>query len=136
SVLRLAQAREVVITQGVQAHEAVRRTLERVRITRSALFDDKGAPEGPGYRSLRLNFLNIKKKEQARPLEALSSIRGLTDLLEAYGQAMTDYERARFRLLIALGMPAQALLDPRLMPLPPVCQDPANDPRTSPEGLK
>jgi len=40
----------------------------------------------------------------------LDSIRGLNDVLEAYGQAVTDYERARFRLLIALGLPPQDIL--------------------------
>jgi outer membrane protein TolC len=118
-----------IITQVVQAREAVQQTLERVRATRSGLFNDKGQPDGPAYRSLRLNFVNVKRAP-GRPLEALDSVRGLSDLLEAYGQAVTDYERARFRLLVALGMPADALLDPRLMPLPPVCASPPPAPRT------
>ena len=55
----------------------------------------------------------------ARPLEVLDSIRGLNDTLEAYGQAVTDYERSRFRLLLTLGLPPEAILDPAKMPLPP-----------------
>jgi len=39
----------------------------------------------------------------------LDAIRGLNDTLESYGQALTDYERARFRLLIALGLPPQEI---------------------------
>ena len=34
----------------------------------------------------------------------LDSIRGLSDALESYGQALTDYERSRFRLMIVLGL--------------------------------
>jgi outer membrane protein TolC len=128
AVLRQLANQDRIITQVVQAREAVQQTLERVRTTRAALFNDQGQPIGPAYRSLRLNFINVKRAP-GRPLETLDSIRGLNDVLEAYGQAMTDYERARFRLLVALGMPADALLDPRLMPLPPVCASPPPDPR-------
>ena len=39
------------------------------------------------------------------------SIRGLNDLLDVYGQAITDYERAQFALMAALGLPAYALFD-------------------------
>ncbi len=107
--LRQIQLQDRVVTQVVQAHELVQRGAERLDITRSALLDPKGQPEGPVYRSLRLNFDRIRGAE-GRPLEVLDSIRGLNDLLEAYYQAMTDYERARFRLLIALGLPPETLL--------------------------
>jgi hypothetical protein len=30
--------------------------------------------------------------------------------LEAYGQALTDYERSRFRLMIALGLAPEEIL--------------------------
>jgi hypothetical protein len=61
---------------------------------------------------LRLNFDRIRTVPNTRPLEVLDSVRGLNDTLEAYGQAVTDYERARFRLLIALGLPPRELLSP------------------------
>src|SRR5262249_49396299 len=104
--LRQLQVQDRVITQVVQALEQGRQGQERVRITRSALFAPKGAADGPVYRSLRLNFDRIRGAE-GRPLEVLDSIRGLNDLLEAYYQAMTDLERAYFRLLTALGLPPQ-----------------------------
>ena len=62
------------------------------------------------FQSLRLNFERVRTVEKTRALEVLDSIRGLNDALEAYGQAVTDYERARFRLLIALGLPPQDIL--------------------------
>ncbi len=115
--IRGQQMGDRVAMQVVQALEQVRQTSERLRILQSGLFDDQGQPGGPVYRSLRLNFIRIKRG-QGRPLEVLDSIRGLSDTREAYANAMTDNERARFRLLIALGIPAQGILDPRLMPLP------------------
>jgi outer membrane protein TolC len=118
ALLRQLQAQDLVIAQVVQAQEQVQRSLERVDVMRSALFDPSGAPTGPVFRSLRLNLERIRGGE-GRPLEALDSVRGLSDSLEAYGQAITDLERARFRLLSALGLPAAALLDPKAMPLPP-----------------
>jgi hypothetical protein len=95
----------------------VRQGQERVRITRSALVGPEGDLTGPVYRSLRLNFERIRKG-QGQPLEVLDAVRSLNDMLDAFGQALTEYERARFRLLVALGLPAEALLDPRRMPLP------------------
>ena len=44
-------------------------------------------------------------------MEVLDSIRGLNDLLEAYAQDMTDYERARFRLIVTLGMPPSTIAE-------------------------
>jgi outer membrane protein TolC len=112
-----------VVAQVVQAQEQVERTRQRMEIARVALFDDQGRPTGPVYRSVRLNFLRVLGGG-GLPLEVLDSIRSLSDLLDAYTAAMTDYERARFRLLIALGMPAPGILDPRLLPAPP-CPPPA-----------
>jgi outer membrane protein TolC len=114
---RQLQIEDQVVTQVVQTLEQVTGWRERVNVTRSALFDASGAPKGPVFRSMELNFQRIKGGE-GRPLEALDSVRGLSDTLESYGQAVTDYERARFRLLIALGLPTQGLIDPAAMPLP------------------
>lgn len=110
ATLRQIQVQDLVVTQVVQAKELVSGWHERLDITRAALFDDKGAPDGPVFKSLRLNFERIRGGE-GRPLEVLDSIRGLSDLLEAYGQAATDYDRARFRLLFALGLTPKDLLD-------------------------
>jgi hypothetical protein len=101
----------------VQALELVQGWRERLKITRSALFDREGKPVGPVFRSLRLNFDRIQAGE-GRPLEALDSIRGLSDTVEAYAQAVTEYERAQFRLLIALGLPPNELIDPKGMTTP------------------
>ncbi len=111
------QVRDRVVAQVVQAQEQVRRWRERVEVTRAALFNAQGAPEGPVFQALRLNFDRIRTVPATRPLEVLDSIRGLNDTLEAYGQAITEYERARFGLLIALGLPPAELLVPP--PAPP-----------------
>ena len=103
ATLRQLQTQDRVVTQVVQAQEQLQGWRERLDITRSALFDAEGKPAGPVFRSLRLNFERIQGGE-GRPLEVLDSIRGLSDTVEAYGQAMTDYERARFRLLAVLGV--------------------------------
>jgi hypothetical protein len=120
--LRQLQVQDLVLAQVVQTQEQVQRGRERVDVLRAALFDPSGAPTGPVYRSIRLNFERIRGGE-GRPLEALDSVRGLSDTLEAYGQAVTEYERGRFRLLVALGLSPQALLDPTAMPAPP-CGEP------------
>lgn len=106
---RLA-AYDRVTTQVVQAREGVQDWRERLGITRSALFTPTAEPAGPVFQSLRLNFDRIRGGE-GRPLEVLDAIRGLNDLLESYGQATTDYERAQFRLLFALGLPLQGVLE-------------------------
>jgi outer membrane protein TolC len=108
--LRLLRTEDAVVSQVVQSQELVDGWKARVEITRSALFDAQGAPTGPVFQSLRLNFQRIREVEKTRPLEVLDSIRGLNDLLETYAQAVTDYERARFRLLVALGLPPENLL--------------------------
>jgi hypothetical protein len=122
AMLRQIQVQERIVTQVVQSQEAVQTLRERINITRAALFDAAGAPNGPVFRSLLLNFERIQGGE-GRPLEALDSIRGLSDTLEAYGQAITDYEGARFRLLVALGLPPEGFIDPSKMPVPcPHCE--------------
>jgi outer membrane protein TolC len=117
ATLRQLAVQDRVVTDVVQAREQVQGWRERLEITRAALFDSDGAPAGPVFRSLRLNFERIKGGE-GRPLELLDSIRGLSDTLEAYGQAVTDYERGRFHLLIALGLPAAGIIDPSKLPQP------------------
>ncbi len=108
---RQVQVQDRVVTQVVQAQEMIKGWNERVQFTRSALLDAKGNPKGPVFEAIRLNFERIRGElEKSRPLEALDSIRGLNDLLEAYYQAVTDYERARFRLLIALGLSPEEIV--------------------------
>src|SRR5205085_2315531 len=101
-----------------RALESIQRGKERVAIVQAGLFDANGRPAGAVYRSLRLNFLRIKSG-QGTPLEVLDSARRLTDILTVYGQALSSYDRARYRMLVALGLPTPALIDPRCMPLPP-----------------
>jgi hypothetical protein len=117
TLLRQQQLQDLVIAQVFQSLEEVQRSRERVQITRRGIFDDQGKPNGPVYRSLKLNFTRIRGY-QGLPLEVLDSIRRLSDVLEAYGNSMTDFDRARFHLLVALGANPIALLDPRLMPVP------------------
>src|SRR5262245_9958464 len=111
-MLRSIQAQDRVITQVVQAYELVHGSRERLQVTGRSLFDDKGKPTGPVFQSVRLNFSRIRNDPAGRALEVLDSIRGLNDMLEAHAQALTDYERSRFRLLIVLGLsPEQLMVD-------------------------
>jgi outer membrane protein TolC len=123
--LRRLAAQDRVATQVVQAQELLESWKDRLAIARAALFDDKGKANGPVFLSLRLNFARIRNVEGTRPLEVLDSIRGLSDVLEAYGQALTDYERSHFRLLVVLGLPPEGLLDPACLPPPPAAATPS-----------
>jgi outer membrane protein TolC len=116
---RQMQVQERIVAEIVQAQESVRGWRQRLEITARSLFDAKGEPTGPVFQALRLNFDRIFNVPGTRPLEVLDSIRGLNDLLDSYGQAATEYERARFRLLIALGLPAQQIIGPEGPPPPP-----------------
>jgi outer membrane protein TolC len=109
AMLRRLQAYERVIAQVVQAQENARDWAERLALARATLFDESGAPNGPVFRSLILNFERVRA-EEGRPLEVVDSIRGLADSLEAYAQALSGYERAQLRLLLVLGLPPQAIL--------------------------
>jgi outer membrane protein TolC len=135
ALLRQIQVQDRVITQVVQALELVQGWRERLKITRSALFNDEGKPTGPVFRSLRLNFDRIQAGE-GRPLEALDSIRGLSDTVEAYAQAVTEYERAQFRLLIALGLPPNELMNPKAMTTPSLNSNCPMNPEPGQESLK
>jgi outer membrane protein TolC len=117
--LRQLQLQDQVVTQVVQTNELIKAWQERVTITRSALFDKAGKPEGPVFEAIRQNFTRIREEPRTRPLEVLDSIRSLSDMLEAYGQALTDYERWRFRLMIALGMPPEEIVRTVASPLAP-----------------
>ncbi len=121
--LRQLQLQDLVVAQVVQVSELVTGWRRRLDISGSALWDARGRANGPVFQSLRLNFDRIRNVPGARPLEVLDSIRGLNDLLQTYAADMTDYDRARFRLIVALGMAPDKLLDPRAagpgMPPPP-----------------
>jgi hypothetical protein len=108
--LHQVQLQDRVAAEVVQTLELVKGWKERVAVTRSALFDPAGKPTGPVFEAIRLNFERVREVKMARPLEVLDSIRGLNDLLDAYGQAVTDYERARFRLMIVLGLSPEDII--------------------------
>ena len=115
--LRQIQLQDVVITQVIQTHEQIKAWKERVTYVRSALYDSSGKTAGPLFESTRLNFERIREVEKTRPLEVLDSLRRLADLLEIHAQAATDYERARFRLLIVLGLPVDEIISRVSVPL-------------------
>jgi outer membrane protein TolC len=125
--MRQVQVQDRIIAEIVQAHESILGWRERVRITARSLFDDQGKPEGPVFQAIRLNFERIRNVPGTRPLEVLDAVRSLSDLLDAYAQAITEYERARFRLLVVLGVPMQMILDPGATTLAP------NRPRPNPQ---
>jgi outer membrane protein TolC len=118
ALLRRLQSTDRIVAQVVASQEAAQDWAARVDVTRSSLFDASGQPTGPVFRSLRLNFL-AQFGGLVRPLEVLDSIRGLNDLLEAYAQAITAYERSQFRLLVALGLPPQTLVQAMNPTAPP-----------------
>jgi outer membrane protein TolC len=127
------QLQDQVITQIVQAMEQVQRSKQRVELSGAGLFDANKKPDGAIYRSLRLNFLRIYNTRDGRALEVQDSIRRLSDVLASYGNALTDFDQSRFRFLIALGMPATALVNPKQMPVPccpppPVADAPGSSP--------
>jgi len=109
ATMRRQAAYDRVIAQVVQAQENARDWAERLTETRAALFDAAGAPNGPVYRAILLNFARIKGGE-GRPLEVVDSIRLMADSLEAYAQAVTGYERAQLRLMLVLGLPVESIL--------------------------
>jgi len=127
SEIRQMQILELVMTQVVQAKEQVEGSRARLDITRSALFDEQGEAGGPVFESLRLNFSRIRNVAGARPLEVQNAIVQLYDLLDKYALAATDFERSRFRLLIALGLPPGSLFDPAAMPQPGELAPPDQD---------
>jgi outer membrane protein TolC len=116
AMLRRQAAYDRVIAQVVQAQENARDWAERLTETRAALFDAAGAPKGPVYRALLLNFERIKGGE-GRPLEVVDSIRLMADSLEAYAQAVTGYERAQLRLMLVLGLPVESVLQAEEKPV-------------------
>lgn len=122
---RLLATQDRVAAQVVEAQENIEAWRDRLAIVRAGLFNAAGQPAGPVFTSMRLNLERISNNA-ARPLEALDAIRSLSDQLDAYGQAVTDYERSEFRLLLALGMPPPALLNcvtpPGASATPPVQQ--------------
>jgi len=107
--LRNLLIQDAVIAQVVSAVEQIRRARERIELITAGLFDEQGRPVGTVYRSLRLNFVRIKGG-QGLPLEVLDSTRRLTDVLGVYADALSDYDRARMRLLVALGVPTAELV--------------------------
>jgi outer membrane protein TolC len=109
AIMRRQAAYDRVSAQVVQAQENARDWAERLDETRATLFDNSGAPKGPVYRAILLNFERIKGGE-GRPLEVVDSIRLMADSLEAYAQAVTGYERAQLRLILSLGLPVQSIL--------------------------
>ncbi len=116
--LRQLQIQDLVVSQVVRAMERLQRAEQRVNIYSAGLFDENRRPNGTVYRSIRLNFVRIKGGEGI-PLEVLDSIRRLSDVLEGYANALSDLDRARYRLLLVLGLPPAGLLDPSCLPLPP-----------------
>jgi outer membrane protein TolC len=120
-----------VIAQVVQAQAAVEGWRSRLDITRASLFGPNYELSGPVFESIRLSFERVRGGE-GRPLETLDSIRSLSDLLDAYNSAATDYERARFRLMVALGMPPAQIV---ASPSGPAPQAPAPAPQAPmPQG--
>ena len=110
SQIRLLYTRDRIAAQVVQTHAALVQTAGRLWTTWDAIADKNGQPAGPIFESIRLNFERIRAGE-GRPLEVLDSIRGLNDILDAYAIGLSEYERARFRLLAVLGVPAEGLLE-------------------------
>lgn len=113
--VRQMQIQDRIMSEVVRTHESIRRARQRVQVCRAGLFDTNNKPTGAIYRSLYWNFLRINKG-QGLPLEVLDSTRRLSDVLGVYSDALTDYDRARFRLITALGLTGLALEAPPVRP--------------------
>jgi hypothetical protein len=107
-----------VVSQVVRVTERLRRAEQRLNIYEAGLFDEQKRPNGAVYRSIGLNFYRIRGTAGI-PLEVLDSIIRLNDVLLGYADSLSDYDRERYRLLLALGLPPAGLLDPSCLPLPP-----------------
>jgi hypothetical protein len=115
--LRQIQLQDIVVTQVIQTNEQIKAWKERLAYIRSALYDSSGKPNGPLYESTRQSFERVREIEKTRPLEVLDSLRRLADLLELHAQTATDYDRARFRLLVVLGLPPERIIQYASVPL-------------------
>ena len=128
SQIRFLDMQNRIAAQVVQTHAALVQTAQRLWTTWDAISDKDGKAAGPIFESIRLNFERIRGGE-GRPLEVLDAIRGLNEVLDLYATGLSEYERARFRLLAVLGIPASALFDPvrspSSPPFPPVGIPPA-----------
>jgi outer membrane protein TolC len=129
--LRQLQLQDLVVSQVVRNMERMQRAEQRLNIYRAGLFDRQGRPRGAVYRSIALNFLRIKGG-QGIPLEVLDSIVRLNDVLFGYAESLSDFDRARYRLLLVMGLPPEGLLDPACLPLPPAPKTPPGPPAPAP----
>jgi outer membrane protein TolC len=109
--VQLLLQQDLIVAQVVQAMEGVQRGEARYYVYRAGLFDDSGNATGTVYRAVRLNFLRIRGG-QGLPLEVLDSIRRLSDVLQGYADTISDYDRNRYRLLVALGLPPASFIEP------------------------
>jgi hypothetical protein len=120
--VRVSAAHDRVRAQVVQAHASLVQNGERLWTIWEGIADKEGKPNGPVFESIRLNFERIRGGE-GRPLEALDSVRGLNDMMEAFANGLSEYDRSRFRILVVLGIPSEGLTD--LVTLPPTPRAPA-----------
>ena len=96
--LRQLQVQDMVVAQVVKTNERLGSLRDRIGAIRSGLFDSSGRPNGPVFESIRQNFTRIREQPKTRPLEVLDSIRGLSDILEEYGQARNGLRAGAFSL--------------------------------------
>ena len=95
------QWRDRITSEIIKAHADV---ISFRRQIKTAL--DRVKASGASYRS---NFQRIREEGEGLPIELLDAIRSRTEAQDAYTRAVTDYNRAQYRLLRAVGQPPGVL---------------------------
>lgn len=95
--LQIERQREQIAAEVVAAAADVASYREQIEIAQSAL--------DAAHQSYELNDLRIRESE-GLPIELLQSISALTAAQNAYTEAVANYNRAQYRLLRAIGTPA------------------------------
>ena len=109
TLLELLRTQDIVTTEVVQAHAQLERATRRMKAAEDGVINAVASAEK------NLQGLGQTKRvgEQLvlvfRPLEAVAAVTALDQAYRDYYQAISDHNRAQFRLYRALGHPGQAL---------------------------
>jgi len=121
---RMSKLREVIVFDRVRAEVAVAQARS---LARFAQIEVNERAVAAGRKAFQEDLLRTRNRE-GLPIEVLDSLRLLGRGLNAYLDAIIDYNRAQFELYVALGQPPADCLarpvPPELAPpppLPPAC---------------
>ncbi len=130
AILDLFRTQDRIAAEVVQAFAQVRAAAERLNEAEPALREaielTTRSLDGLGQ-TRRLGDAVVLV---VRPLEAVAAVQALGQANADYFSAVSDYNRAQFRLYRALGHPAQCLAG--AVAEPPTAMEPSSDPPNSP----